>query len=338
MRLVLTHHPRFRKAALEEAAEALGEVQEVERPDQSVTVADSAAEDQGLLRETVFVQHVAPADIVVGIDGSAQDVAALEDAVRPLVEQITGRFAIQCRRGARSGGASHADAPYSTRDVEIAIGSPIETAGGIVDLDHPEQVLSVFLGAAAAYAGLSPAALNKRRLIPQHRRYAATPVICRAEHKLEEAIDLWDLGSSMDGAEVLDIGASPGGWSWVLANVGARVTAVDPGQLDPHVIAHNAVTHLQVRAESLSFDGPQFDWVVNDMNVDPPLAAEVLLQVRPWLREGGRSVTTLKLAGRSRPRGVLAEFVSRLEPGYAVETAQHLYSNRQEVTLLLRRV
>lgn len=338
MRLVLTHHPRFRRAALEEAAEALVGLEEVERPDQSVTVIDVPAGDQGLLRETVFVQHVAPADLAAGIDGSAGDVATLLEATRPLTEGITGRFAVQCRRGAHSGGASHADSPYSTRDVEIAIGSPIEAAGGVVDLDRPELVLSVYLGASTAYAGLSPSALNKRRLTPQHRRYAASPVICRAEHKLEEAIDLWDLAPSLDGAQALDIGASPGGWSWVLANAAARVTAVDPGELDPRVAAHDAVTHLRVRAESLQFDEPQFDWVVNDMNVDPPLAAEVLLQVRPWLREGGRSVTTLKLAGRSRPRGVLAEFVSRLEPGYAVEATQHLYSNRQEVTLLLRRV
>ena len=338
MRLVLTHHPRFRKAALEEVAEALGGLEEVERPDSSVTVVDAPGTDPGLLRGTVFVQHVAPAAQMVGIDGSANDVAALEAATRPLAEQVSGRFAVQCRRGAHSGGASHADAPYSTRDVEIAVGSPLETSGATVDLDYPEKVLSIYLGASTAYAGVSSWVLNKRRLIPQHRRYTASPVICRAEHKLQEAIELWDLGPSLVGADALDVGASPGGWSWVLAEAGARVTAVDPGELDPRVLSHDAVTHRRARAETLDFEGPEFDWVVNDMNVDPPLAAEVLLQVVPWLRPGGRSVTTLKLAGRSRPRGVLAEFVSRLAPGYVLDAAQHLYSNRQEVTLLLRRV
>lgn len=338
MRLVLTHHPRFRRAALDEAVEALGELAEVERPDHSVTIVDTPAQDQGLLRPTVFVQHVAPAGAVIGIDGSAHDVAVIRAATAALAERIAGRFAVQCRRGAHSGGVAHAAAPYSTRDVEIAVGSPIESAGGLVDLDDPDEVLSIYLGASTAYAGLSPAALNKRRLIPQHRRYATSPVICRAEQKLEEAIDLWDLAGVLDGADALDIGASPGGWSWVLAKAGARVTAVDPGALDARVTDLPSVTHLRVRAETLTFPEPQFDWVVNDMNVDPPLAAEVLLQVRPWLREGARSVTTLKLAGRSRPRGVLTEFVSRLAPGYAKEAAQHLYANRQEVTLLLRAV
>jgi len=337
VRLVLTHHPRFRKVALAEAADALGDFSEMEAPDHSVTVIDSKTAEQGLLRSSTFIQHVAPGDQLVPIDGSPTDIARLLEATEPLTERLTGKFAVQCRRGAHSGGAAHADSSYSTRDVEIAVGSPVEQAGGSVELDHPEEILSIYLGAKTAYAGVSTPSLNKRALIPQHRRYTATPAICRAEHKLQEAIDLWGLAAALEGAEGLDVGASPGGWSWVLAHAGARVTAVDPGELDPRVAALDAVTHLKVRAETLAFADPQFDWVVNDMNVDPPLAAEVLLQVRPWLREGARCVTTLKLAGRSRPLGVLAEFVSRLEPGYEMEASQHLYSNRQEVTLLLRR-
>ena len=337
MRLVLTHHPRFRRAALEEAAEALDEVTEVERPDHSVTILETPAPDVGALGRTVFIQHVAPADLVIPIAGSAQDVDRIKDATSPLTTLIHSPFAVQCRRGAHSGGTSHAEAPYSTRDVEIAIGTPVERAGGAIDLEEPTQVLSVYLGRSQAYAGLSGSADNLRVLIPQHRRHTATPVICRAEHKLEEAIDLWRLGPDLDGTRALDIGASPGGWSWVLARSGARVTAVDPGELDPRVAGHDLISHMRGRAESLDFEGPQFDWVVNDMNVDPPLAAEVLLRIRPWLTDGARSVCTLKLAGRSRPRGVLAEFVRRLQPGYELEAARHLYSNRQEVTLLLRR-
>ncbi|HUR49731.1 MAG TPA: SAM-dependent methyltransferase [Acidimicrobiales bacterium] len=337
MTLVLTHHPRFRRAALAEAEAAFGALTEVERPDRSVTVIDCPSEDQGLIRDSIFVQHVAPGDRAIRIEGTSGDVGMLVDATASMAAVIRGKFAVQCRRGAHSGGAAHSGAAYTTRDVEIAIGAPIEQAGASVELDQPEQVLSIYLGGSTAYAGVSPAALNKRILIPQHRRYAATPEICRAEHKLEEAIDLWQLRSDLMGADVLDVGASPGGWSWVLARAGARVTAVDPGDLDPRVTALDGVEHLKARAESLSYDGAQFDWVVNDMNVDPPLAAEVLVQVHPWLRGNARGVTTLKLAGRSRPREVLGEFVSRLTPHYETEAAQHLYSNRQEVTLLLRR-
>ena len=338
MKVVLTHHRRFRKAALAEAAELLGELQAIEQPDHSVTIVEADDGDVDRLRSAAFVQHVAPADTRVWIDGTEADVARLRESIGPLGVGIRGRFAVQCRRGAHSGGASHADAAYSTRDIEIVLGQSIEQAGATVDLDTPEQVVSVYLGAATAYGGVSPATGNKRPLIPQHRRYTATPDICRAEHKLHEAIEVWDLAADLGSADVLDVGASPGGWSWVLAGHGARVTAVDPGDLDARVEGHPLVAHVKAKGEGLEFPSDFFDWVVNDMNVDPPLAAEVLLRARGWLRRGGRSVSTLKLAGRSRPREVLADFVSLLAPGYELEAAQHFYSNRQEVTLLLRRI
>ncbi|MBW3536652.1 MAG: hypothetical protein KY395_02630 [Actinobacteria bacterium] len=337
MRLVLTHHRRFRKAALEETSETLGEPRVVEEPDHSVTVVDVPDGDVRLLKTTTFVQHVAPADIAIEIDGSSQDLHRLLQAAEGFAGGVEGHFAVQCRRGAHSGGASHVEAEYTTRDVEIALGRPIEARGAVVDLDRPSQILSTYLGASTAYLGLSTGEDNKRTLVAQHSRYTQPPAICRAERKLDEAIDLWELGGDLREAAALDVGASPGGWSWVLASAGARVTAVDPGELDERVANHPLVSHLKTRAETLEFGEATFDWLVNDMNVDPPLAAEVLLRARPWLRPGGRAVSTLKMAGRSRPREVLASFVSRLEPGYALEASQHLYSNRQEVTLLLRR-
>ena len=337
MRLVLTHHPRFRKAALAETSEALGELREVEVPDHSVSIVDAPDGDVRSLEYTTFLQHVAPADVKIEIDGSPDDLDRLLAAAGELARGVQGRFAVQCRRGAQSGGASHAEAEYSTRDVEIALGRPVEARGAVVELDRPDQILSVYLGATTAYLGVSGRDENKRALVPQHSRYTQAPTICRAERKLEEAIDVWELGSTLAGAAALDVGASPGGWSWVLAMAGAEVTAVDPGELDTRVTDHPRVSHLKARAETLEFGGGTFDWIVNDMNVDPPLAAEVLLAARDWLRTGGRVISTLKMGGRSRPREAVASFVSRLAPGYELQASQHLYANRQEVTLLLRK-
>ena len=338
MRLVLTHHRRFRRAALEETSEVLGDLREVEAPDHSVSIVDAPDGEVRRLQKTTFVQHVAPADVTVEIDGSPQDLDRLLEPAQALTAGVTGRFAVQCRRGAQSGGASHAEAEYSTRDVEIALGRPIEARGAAVDLDRPVQILSVYLGTSSGYLGVSGPADNKRALVPQHGRYTKAPTICRAERKLEEAIDVWGLGADLADAAALDVGASPGGWSWVLAASGARVTAVDPGELDRRVTEHSQVTHLKARAETLDFEQASFDWVVNDMNVDPPLAAEVLLMAHDWLRAGGRVVSTLKMGGRSRPREALAAFVSRLGSGFELQASQHLYANRQEVTLLFRKV
>ena len=39
------------------------------------------------------------------------------------------------------------------------------------------------------------------------------------------------------GERCLDLGASPGGWTWVLANLGANVIAIDKAPLDPRIAA-----------------------------------------------------------------------------------------------------
>ncbi len=44
------------------------------------------------------------------------------------------------------------------------------------------------------------------------------------------------------GDRCLDLGASPGGWTWVLAKLGANVTAVDKAPLAPAVAAMPGVT------------------------------------------------------------------------------------------------
>ena len=63
----------------------------------------------------------------------------------------------------------------------------------------------------------------------------------RAYLKLWEA--LTRLGEHpVAGEACLDLGASPGGWTWVLAQLGADVTAVDKVALDPAIAAMSTVT------------------------------------------------------------------------------------------------
>ena len=58
----------------------------------------------------------------------------------------------------------------------------------------------------------------------------------RAYLKLWEALTLIDRRPG-PGDLCLDLGASPGGWSWVLAKLGARVIAVDKAPLAPAIAA-----------------------------------------------------------------------------------------------------
>src|SRR5260370_16661169 len=49
------------------------------------------------------------------------------------------------------------------------------------------------------------------------------------------------------GERCLDLGSSPGGWSWVLARLGAHIISVDKAPLDPRVAA---LPGIEMRRES----------------------------------------------------------------------------------------
>jgi hypothetical protein len=68
------------------------------------------------------------------------------------------------------------------------------------------------------------------------------------------------------GESCIDLGASPGGWTWVIQSLGAHVIAVDKAPLDPAVVA---LTNVEVREQSafaLTPDeiGP-VDWLFSDI-------------------------------------------------------------------------
>jgi len=338
LRLVLSHHPRFRAAALEEATELLGTIEVLDNPDPAMTLVSGQITTTVDWAGSVFLQHVAPADVSTPLSGGRTDLELLVETWMARGAAISSPFSVQCRRGARSGGGGWATSTYSSRDVEVAVGSALQDEGAEADTDNPSQVVSVCLGESEAWSGLSAARDNIRQLGPLHRRYTSPWVVCRAERKLAEAIEFWNLSDSIRGARAVDLGASPGGWSWVLAEAGAEVIAVDPGALAAEVEGHPSVDHRRQRTEAVEIEAGSVDWLVNDMNIDPPDVLTALEVAHGWLKEGGRAVCTLKLASKTSARLMLSDFVSRLGPSFALESARHFYSNRQEVTLLIRRL
>ncbi len=99
------------------------------------------------------------------------------------------------------------------------------------------------------------------------------------------------------GERVLDAGAAPGGWSWVLAGLGARVLAVDRAPLDKTLSALENVEFIQHDAFTLlPSDLGQMDWVFSDVICYPP---RLLSWVKAWLTSGlcRRFVCTIKMQG-----------------------------------------
>lgn len=148
----------------------------------------------------------------------------------------------------------------------------------------------------------------------------------RAYLKLWEALTRLGVRPA-PGSLCLDLGASPGGWSWVLARLGAEVVAVDKAPLDPRVAALPGVRWRQESAFALAPGAfPAVDWLFCDVICYP---RRLLALVRRWLEAGRarRFVCTVKFQGETDHEAVAA-FAAL--PGRLV----HLHHNKHELTWL----
>jgi 23S rRNA (cytidine2498-2'-O)-methyltransferase len=128
------------------------------------------------------------------------------------------------------------------------------------------------------------------------------------------------------GETCLDLGAAPGGWSWVLARLGARVTAVDKAPLDPAIAGMPGVSWRAESAFGLDpRQEPPVDWLFSDVICYP---ARLLALVRRWTEAGTARhlVCTVKFQGETDHEA--AEAFAAI-PGAVVFHGAH---NKHELT------
>jgi len=131
------------------------------------------------------------------------------------------------------------------------------------------------------------------------------------------------------GERCLDLGASPGGWTWVLAKLGAQVVAIDKAPLDPKVAAMPGVEWRGESAFGLdpASVGP-VDWLFSDIVCYP---ARLFTLIERWRASGlvRNFVCTLKFQGVTDHD--TADAFAAL-PGAQL---LHLHYNKHELTFLL---
>jgi len=132
---------------------------------------------------------------------------------------------------------------------------------------------------------------------------------------------------------VLELGSSPGGWTWVLANEAkCFVECIDQGQMDEKLIANPLVEWHKKDAFSYTkqLDWNRYHWILSDMACHPARLGTLLtaaLQSNPCLGV----VATLKLQNRlSDPGGLYAQFTQLHPAGQLL----HLTHNKHELTWL----
>ena len=173
--------------------------------------------------------------------------------------------------------------------------------------------------------------------IPRLRLHADAP--SRSALKLEEALlSLLDERERdvllKPGMRAADLGAAPGGWTWVLARHHVHVTAVDNGPLQPALLDTGLVRHL--REDGFHWSPERtLDWMVCDMVEQP---RRVAARMAEWFRNDWcrHAVFNLKLPMKKRWQEVqlcLDLFVEQADRPLDVR-ARQLYHDREEITVL----
>ena len=147
----------------------------------------------------------------------------------------------------------------------------------------------------------------------------------RAYLKLWELFTLYKIKPE-SGMRVLDVGSCPGGWTWVLQQIGCEVVSVDKAPLDPKVAI---LPRIDFRQESAFGLKPQLigklDWFFSDIICYP----DKLLELVTRFRDSGlvdNFACTIKFQA---PTDFETMFKFKAIPGSKIV---HLSCNKHEVT------
>jgi 23S rRNA (cytidine2498-2'-O)-methyltransferase len=147
---------------------------------------------------------------------------------------------------------------------------------------------------------------------------------------------------------VVDLGASPGGWTTALRKIGAKVIAVDRSELGEDLMQDKMVQFIQGDAFSYQppwateTDGgplvlkraPKGTWMVSDVIADPERVIELLDR---WCggKWAGHMIITSKFQGESTPWDAIdAAIQIATNHGYQCRV-KHFFNNKNEVTLMV---
>lgn len=147
-------------------------------------------------------------------------------------------------------------------------------------------------------------------------------------------LKLWELftrfGFTPNKKEVcLELGAAPGGWTWVLSALSKKVITFDRAALDPKIEKLPNVTHhIHDAFSAIPANYPEVDWVFSDLICAPE---KLYHWLTPWLEDNKKRkfCLTVKLKDDAEGQKWIEKF--RAIPHGRV---LHLYHNKHEVTFI----
>jgi 23S rRNA (cytidine2498-2'-O)-methyltransferase len=267
----------------------------------------------------------------------------LQDRITPVLEALGGKG----RFGDLATETPDSDAARPLAGLAKAFGNALRPAlrqrGMLTDKPNPKlptlHVVFVqnnhLLLASSAAADCAPWPMG----IPRLKQDSRAP--SRSAMKLDEAIACLltpaeRMNLIAEGMTAADLGAAPGGWSWVLSKHGIRVSAIDNGPLSADALATGLIEHI--RADGFHWHpAKSVDWMVCDMVETPSKVARRMAQ---WFANGWcrNAIFNLKLPMKKRwEETALCLDLFEAQCGKAMQIrAKQLYHDREEITVFAR--
>ncbi|SEG05221.1 SAM-dependent methyltransferase [Paenibacillus sp. UNC499MF] len=279
-------------------------------------------------QEPIFLRHMQPVQEERALSGTDEDILAAAELASGLGRLHAGSSsAVQVRI------ADGTEVPYGSSDVraacEVAMG---EATGAETLVRHADNILSVYVGHQAIYAGVSAPEENLSDWSGGAIRFQREEnQVSRAKFKLLEAERKFHLHFA-DFRKAVDVGAAPGGWTSLLLERGLYVTAIDPAKMHPSLIKHPRLTYHGKNAADVKLREDEFDLLVCDMSWSPRQMSRLILDLLPALRSGGTAIITAKLMHK-KPFQTVKELKQDFEGHLDLRQAKQLFHNREELTL-----
>lgn len=287
-------------------------------------------------RELIFArQKYALIDELQGLD--------VQDRISPVLEALGGKG----RYGELSVETPDSDEARQLAGLAKAFGNALRPAlrqrGLLTDKPNPKLPTLHVAFVGNNHLLLASSAENDRAPwpmgIPRLKQDPRAP--SRSAMKLDEAIlCLLTPAERMEliapGMQAADLGAAPGGWSWVLAKHHLQVSAIDNGPMNADALATGLIEHI--RADGFHWQPPRpIDWMVCDMVETPSKVARRMAQ---WFANGWcrNAIFNLKLPMKKRwEETALCLDLFREQCGKPVRIrAKQLYHDREEITVFAR--
>lgn len=273
-----------------------------------------------------------------------------QDRITPLIEAIQGNIS--------RAGSLRVEIPDTNEAKELAnfcrkftvpLRQALRANQILLKVENPSKpvIHILFINSTSCFIGYSYSNNNSPFYMGIPRLKFPPDAPSRSTLKLEEAFHVFIPYEEWDerlkgGMNAVDLGASPGGWTYQLVKRSMMVSAVDNGPMDKLLMESGQVKHYQEDGFKFRPKKNSIYWLVCDMVEKPTKVTALMVD---WLVNGlcRETIFNLKLPMKKRYEEVKQNmlFLEQQLKEHRVNAqiqAKQLYHDREEITIHVQRI